>query len=103
MRHTGRLSTLFSSDSEDNRLNETAFFPNREKIEEVKQNIPKTSRTQKKNMFQKKTEQKCLVFDLRRILICLYILSKSTTETKSKFIADLYPILRTEIEVTEIF
>jgi len=44
-----------------------------------------------------------LIFDLRRVLICFYILSRSSIETKAKFIADLYPVIRTEFEIKDIF
>jgi hypothetical protein len=67
-----------------------------------------------KNIFEQKkndrsspvnnvNKKKNLIFDLRRVLICFYLLSRSSIETKAKFIADLYPIIRTEFEVKEIF
>ena len=52
----------------------------------------------RKNIFERK-----LIFDLRRILICLYLLSNSNIELKSRFICSLYDNLNTDTEITEIF
>ena len=88
----GRLSSIFSSDSDCNPMNETCILK-----------IKPTKSRQKKNMFSKIEKPPKLGFDLRRVLVCFYILSRSSIETKAKFIADLYPILRTELEIKDIF
>ena len=44
-----------------------------------------------------------MIFDLRRVLIGLYMLSKSTIEIKARYICALYEKLTTEHEIIEIF
>ena len=93
----GRLSTIFSSDNESHPFNEICFIAS----ETFNNKIEK--RNQKRNIFMKNKGVSNLIFDLRRVLICFYILSRSSIETKAKFIADLYPVIRTEFEIKDIF
>ena len=87
-REAGRLSNIFS-DSDEDVLNQTAPMKRQEIL------IHGGSR---RNIFERK-----LIFDLRRILICLYLLSNSNIELKSRFICSLYETLNTDTEITEIF
>ena len=52
----------------------------------------------RRNIFERQ-----LIFDLRRVLIALYLLSNSNIEIKSRFICSLYDTLNTDLEITEIF
>lgn len=88
MREAGRLSNIFS-DSDEDFFNQTAPMKMQEII------LHSGSR---RNIFEKK-----LIFDLRRILICLYMLSNSNIMIKSRFICSLYDQLNTDLEITEIF
>ena len=44
-----------------------------------------------------------MVFDLKRVLIGLYMLSNSSIEVKARYISALYEKLTTENEIMEIF